>query len=273
MRMVPRADWGARPPRYRNTGNLNQASTEHWNGLKVTVKGEGTWAHDKCAGLVRGIQNFHMDGQGWSDIAYNFVICPHGYTFEGRGLNVINGANGTNTGNQTSHAVMVLAGQDNPFPNAEKVAFKETVWYISNTTTAPNKAIGHRDHKSTECPGNERYNWIHQGMPVTGEENGMATLDNDDKMAIAIIVRDQLNAGTGVGQTSWAATNKAILSTVQDHTNKLNTLIGRSGVSSAEIVEALRPIIVQTIEESIGDSGGGATPDQLVDKIVERLQT
>ena len=43
-------------------------------------------AHRDCASSVRGIQNYHMDGQGWQDIAYNWLFCRHGYLFRGRGL-------------------------------------------------------------------------------------------------------------------------------------------------------------------------------------------
>ena len=184
MKMIRREKWGARPPRYRNTGAMSEPSTGHWNGLKIIVNGQGTWDHSKCPGLVRGIQNFHMDGQGWSDIAYNFVVCPHGYVFEGRGINVYNGANGTNEGNRSSHAVMVLAGEGNPFPEAEKVAFKETIFHISNVSTAPNKAIGHRDHKPTKCPGDERYAWIRSGMPISTPEPPSKV--KDDKMFTAV---------------------------------------------------------------------------------------
>lgn len=167
MQLVTRAQWGARAPKRITRGNLNAHSTGHWNGPTVKVGGSTGWAHSKCAALVRGIQNFHMDGRGWSDIAYNFVVCQHGYVFEGRGLNVVNGANGTNSGNRSSHAIMWMAGPGNRFTDGEKAGFKACVDYVGRKTSAPNDAIGHRDHKATECPGNERYNWIHAGMPYS----------------------------------------------------------------------------------------------------------
>lgn len=116
-----------------------------------------------------------MNVRKYSDIAYNFVVCPHGYTFEGRGRNIINAANGTNVGNRTSHAICFLAGVGNGFPPEEKAGFRATVQYIAEQTTAPDGCIGHRDHKATECPGNARYAWIHEGMPVptTSTDGGM----------------------------------------------------------------------------------------------------
>lgn len=166
MNLITRTIWGARTPKRRIRGNLSKPSTAHWNGPVLKVSGSITWDHSKCASLVRGIQNYHMDAKGWSDIAYNFIECPHGYTYEGRGLNVNNGANGTNDGNRTSHAVMCLAGEENPFPDSEKSEFRECVKYIADHTDAPDRCIGHRDHKATACPGNERYDWVHRGMPL-----------------------------------------------------------------------------------------------------------
>lgn len=167
MTIHSRKQWGAREPKYTNRGNLNKASTGHWNGPTVTINGKTTWDHSKCASLVRGIQNFHMDVRKWADIAYNFVVCPHGDIYVGRGINVRNGANGTNSGNASSHAVMWLSGERNPFTNEERIGFVDCVRYISNLSSAPNSSIGHRDHKATLCPGDVRYNWIRQGM-VTG---------------------------------------------------------------------------------------------------------
>jgi hypothetical protein len=141
-------------------------STCHYNGPDIIVSGKKTWDHSKCAGLVRGIQNYHMDAKGWSDIAYNFIICPHGYTFEGRGLNTYNGANGTTSGNKSSHAVMCLAGEGNTFTDAEKVEFRQCVEYVVSKTKCHSGCMGHRDHKSTACPGDIRYKWVHAGMPV-----------------------------------------------------------------------------------------------------------
>jgi hypothetical protein len=64
-----------------------------------------------------------MDTRGWSDIAYNHLVCKHGFWFEGRGWNSRNGANspvndstysicweGT-TGNRVDRAVIQAINQ------------------------------------------------------------------------------------------------------------------------------------------------------------------
>lgn len=168
MHYVKRSEWGARSPRSRSTTVMDKPSTGHWNGPKITVGGKTTWDHSKCSGLVRGIQNFHMDSRRWSDIAYNFLVCPHGYVFEGRGLNVINAANGTKEGNRTSHGIMWLAGDGNVFNLEEKQAFKDCVLLVAYllSSFSANSSIPHSDHHPTQCPGNDRRNWIRQGMPI-----------------------------------------------------------------------------------------------------------
>lgn len=171
MRLVTRNQWGARNPKARSEFTPTRPTTGHWNGPIIRVRGNIQWDHSFCAPLVRGVQNFHMDTRGWADIAYNWVTCPHGYVFEGRGLKYQNGANGTTTGNKTSPANCYLGGEGNPFTQEAKIAFHKLTKYVADNSSAPQGAMGHRDHKATQCPGNEIYNWIKLGMPVPYELN------------------------------------------------------------------------------------------------------
>jgi len=166
MRLVTREQWGARPPKQRSPFYPTQPSTAHWNGPTLKIRGEVTWGHEFCSAIVRGIQNFHMDQRKWSDIAYNWLECPHGYTYEGRGLKYQNGANGTNTANRTSPAVCYLGGEGNPFTDEAKVGFNQVAQYVASNSSAKPGMIGHRDHKSTACPGDVIYRWVKSGMPV-----------------------------------------------------------------------------------------------------------
>jgi hypothetical protein len=193
MKLVTRAQAGLRPPKQVNKGNLNKPSTGHWNGPTVTVGGNAVFSHDKCAAIWRGIQSFHMNTRGWNDIAYNFGICQHGYVFEGRGLNVRNGANGTNEGNKTSHCLMMMAGPGNPFNTAEKAAFRDCVKYVADHTDAPYSALGHRDWHSTECPGGARYDWIHGGMKLALPPGQPKPYNLGDKGANVDFARGMLN--------------------------------------------------------------------------------
>lgn len=165
MNFEPRARWRARRPRSTSTLWATKPSTLHYTGPTITVSGKRTWSHDKCAGLIRGIQNYHMDANGWSDIAYNLVACPHGTVFEGRGLRKRSAANGTNSANATSHAILCLGGEGNAFGEGEKRAARDARDHISRTTGVPNSLVPHSSHKPTKCPGDARRNWIRSGSP------------------------------------------------------------------------------------------------------------
>lgn len=171
MNFVKRDEWTNRPPKRVVKGTLSKSTTGHWNGPTVIVSGKSKWNHSTCASILRGIQNFHMDSRNWSDIAYNFAVCPHGYVFELRGLNTWNGANGTNEGNRSNHAVLFIAGEDNEFTEEERKAFVDCVQYIADHNSIEPLAIGHRDHKSTACPGDDRYRWIKDGMKLANTNN------------------------------------------------------------------------------------------------------
>lgn len=151
MNFHTRDQWGARPPEAKSTINPSSRTT-HWNGNEIFGYDGVIADHNRCFSLVRGIQNYHMDHNGWSDIAYNGVVCPHGFLFEGRGYGIRSAANGTNSANSQSEAFCYLGGQNNPFTNEGKSVFAEL-----------GVTLGHRDWYNTACPGDEIYGWIQSG--------------------------------------------------------------------------------------------------------------
>ena len=65
--------------------------------------GTNTYTRAQSAAIVRGIEVYHVQGNGWNDIGYNFLVDRYGTVFEGRGggidRNVIGAhAQGFNTG-------------------------------------------------------------------------------------------------------------------------------------------------------------------------------
>ncbi len=161
MRLVTRPQWNARSPKSVTRLSSPAGSTLHWEGPHM-----GTFSHESCAPKVRGIQNFHMDSRGWADIAYSAIVCPHGWTFEGRWLGVRTAANGTNAGNAAHYAICYLGGEGDPFTDAAKLEFNEVVAYL-DANGAGSEWKGHRDWKSTACPGDTIYSWVKQGHPYT----------------------------------------------------------------------------------------------------------
>jgi hypothetical protein len=156
VQFIARDEWGARAPRSR-TNLFADITTFHWEG-----PGFGwPWPHETCYSLVRGIQRYHMDAKGWADIAYNWLACPHGFVFEGRGFNTRSAANGTNEGNGSAYAVCYLGGARDPLTDEGKFAL-EAAFLVSGAS----HHNGHRDWKPTSCPGDPVYAWQANGMPL-----------------------------------------------------------------------------------------------------------
>lgn len=158
---MSRSQWGARAPKSTTalSSSLQKGLAFHWEG-----PGLGQFAHTSCAGKLRSIQNYHMDRQQWADIAYNFVVCPHGYIFEGRGWGRRSAANGTNAGNDAYHAVCYLGGTGDPFTSEAQNQFRAVrdEWVRRYGRTCDVKP--HSSFVSTECPGNAIRQFIVSGL-------------------------------------------------------------------------------------------------------------
>jgi hypothetical protein len=119
---------------------------------------------------MRSIQNYHMDTQGWSDIAYNLAVCTHGYIYEGRGKGKGSGANGTSDANHNYPSVCALVGENDPQPSALDDGIADAVeklrgWGVGSTMK------GHRDFVSTACPGSSIYSKMKDGRYSEGNDD------------------------------------------------------------------------------------------------------
>ena len=162
VQLLTRSEWGAAEPRAIISLNPIFGSTGHWEGPHM-----GVFPHESCATKVRGIQAFHMGpSRGWSDIAYTYVVCPHGWAFEGRGRFVRTAANGTTAGNNTAYAVCYLGGEDDGFTEDGKRAMKACMNRLRNSGNAGPARNCHRDWKQTACPGGVICAWIKVGQPL-----------------------------------------------------------------------------------------------------------
>lgn len=130
--------------------------------------------HTQCDDIMRQIQLGHMSrsptdpSKPWADIAYNFLVCWHGWVFEGRGWGVRSAANGTNYGNDNWFAVCFLGGDSD---NRDDVtdAGRRAIWEVIQECGRrydARQTVCHSDLKATACPGNELRNWVKAGTPV-----------------------------------------------------------------------------------------------------------
>lgn len=162
--LISRAQWGARPA--SGSGNAINAKplgvAIHYEGPKM-----GRRDHARCKALVQSIQRYHQVNKGWADVAYNFLVCEHGYIYEGRGIGKGSAANGTTLANARYYAICALVGEGDATPDAMLAGIRDAVLYV-RARGAGQAVTGHRDHFATACPGTPLYNWLKAGMPVTG---------------------------------------------------------------------------------------------------------
>jgi len=163
--IIRRSQWGAAAPDHRSLIDLAGPSTVHWNGGGTKWANINTDAH-LAWGMrrMRAVQGFHMNGKGWSDFAYSFAVDPWGdHVYEGRGLDVRPASQGTTEGNETSHSIYVMTGLgDGPVTTKCVGLINDLADYIAVEGTADPMVVGHRDWKSTTCPGDFLYGMLDQ---------------------------------------------------------------------------------------------------------------
>lgn len=175
-----RDEWGARPPKSTlPPADPDEGCVDHhvgggiWNAATI---GE----HVRCAAFIRGIQAYHMDARGWQDIAYNFVVCPHGVAFVGRGFGR-NGANGTAYWNARTITVLWLIGAGDPFGTTIRDsmarAVRDVMDWAEFAAGAAKKRRGHSDIRATSCPRPEILEISHSNYaPVPTPPPSSATI-------------------------------------------------------------------------------------------------
>ncbi|MGB0954165.1 MAG: N-acetylmuramoyl-L-alanine amidase [Planctomycetota bacterium] len=166
-----RASWGASAaqcsPSYCNTTHVamhHTASSSEYHS--------SSWA--QCASNVLATQTYHMFTRGWCDVGYNYLICPHGDIFEGRGGgDDVRGAHdGYNCGSMgvammgyfhTPHNQTLTPAMENAFValtgwkcDQQGINPLGTSWYAGLGAQEQN-LYGHRDVSSTACPGDLAY--------------------------------------------------------------------------------------------------------------------
>jgi hypothetical protein len=137
--------------------------------------GSNSYTSTQVPGIIRGIYDFHVNGQGWSDIGYNFLVDRFGRIWEGRYGGVDRAVIGAHTMNYNSWSFGVSAignfSSTTP-PTAMLDAIERVIaWKFSihgNPATGSvyardkyfNRISGHRDGFSTACPGQRLYDLL-----------------------------------------------------------------------------------------------------------------
>lgn len=153
MTIYSRAEWGARTA-HGGPGPLNPDRVVglafHWPAMSKPIRGTANVAR-----ALRGWQAYHMDTNGWSDIAYQVAVDQDGNEYELRGLRTTSGANGNGDVNARYGAVLlVLAPGEKPSP--EMIGQVRNIVARHREFFPKSRAlVGHGDIRpgGTECPG------------------------------------------------------------------------------------------------------------------------
>jgi hypothetical protein len=228
-------------------------------------------AHDRCDDYVRQIQAQHMDGNGWSDIGYSFMVCTHGYVYEGRGLRRRNSANGNTALNEQDYAVLLLVGSSGLTKptDAQLHGARDAIDYCRREGPAGTWLGGHRDGYATACPGEAIYAWVKQGAPrpaastpSTPPAQEESDMQMSDIVKVTGWIKDRwkdladgeisVNTALASGYAHSRAANEntaAILTQLRAQTaaiEKLAQLVG-SDVDTAQVVAAVERAIAAAV--------------------------
>lgn len=152
-RIIPRAEWGAKPSKDGRTPMKPERFTIHHTASR-TKDYDG-------ASSIRGIQAYHQGSQGWSDIGYHYVIGPDGKIFEGRPPETLGAHCIPNTGK----VGICLVGNFEAGDEVPDAAADALVWLLARLSRrlgigAGEKLTGHRDFMQTACPGDKLYRML-----------------------------------------------------------------------------------------------------------------
>ena len=172
--IILRSQWRARAsgncssPRY---GSDTRAAVIHH-----TV-GSNSYTKAASPGIVRSIQAYHMEANNWCDIGYNFLVDRYGQIFEGRAGGINRQVRAAHSGNATVNeltmgvSLMGTFTETGPTSAMKTATARLVAWRFAQYRVPAkgevsiggerlNRIAGHRDVRSTACPGKYVYDWL-----------------------------------------------------------------------------------------------------------------
>lgn len=197
MRIIQRAEWGARHDSAYKGYNAPLPATETWLHHSVTIAPDLVPPFTDDYAAIRTLEQIGEDRFGYG-ISYTWLITPAGLIFEGHRVDGV----GTHTGgrNSRARAICLVGNYEDAEPTDEQIT--AAAWLLQHAhqrgwIDRPALDGGHRDLKATACPGIKAYrriddiNRLAAGPPIT-EEDDMPTADE-----IAKAVWNRENPDTG----------------------------------------------------------------------------
>ena len=241
--LVPRRGWNA-------DEKIRRAAPSFAPAIRFSVvhhtAGSNGYTAAQSASIVRAIQLYHVRGNGWNDIGYNFLVDKYGQVFEGRyggvDRNVVGAhAEGFNTGSVGvavlgEYSSLAVTGQARD-ALARLLAWRLDLAHLdpASTLSFPSggnarfhagvpvflRAVsGHRDTGFTDCPGSALYGLLN-GIAGEVRQIGLPKLYSP------------LVSGRVPGKVRFRATLSSPLDWSVDVTNEGTVVASSSGYGGA----------------------------------------
>ncbi len=178
--IIPRAAWGANERIRRSRPHY---ATDVRFAIVHHTAGSNAYSPSQSAAIVRSIQVYHVLGNGWDDIGYNFLVDKYGRVYEGRYGGIERPVIGAHAQgfNRNSVGISMIGNFNSASLSAAArsslvkllswrldVAHVDPTSVVTATSTGnprfregtrvPMRAIsGHRDAYPTSCPGGNLY--------------------------------------------------------------------------------------------------------------------
>jgi hypothetical protein len=178
--IITRADWHA-------DESIRRAGPFYADGIHLAIvhhtAGSNSYTKAQSASIVRAIELYHVQGNGWNDIGYNFLVDKYGQIFEGRyggitkpvvgahaqgfntgsiGISVIGEYSSTSISPAARAALVSLIAwrldlaHIDPLSKVVRVS-SGNPRYPAGTALTLNAISAHRDVYPTSCPGASLY--------------------------------------------------------------------------------------------------------------------
>lgn len=163
MTFYNREEWKARAAT-QGPGELTPANVKgvalHWPAMASRLD-----TVPEVMAALRSWQSYHMDGHGWSDIAYQRAIDQRGNVYQLRGLRTQSAANGDTDVNETYGAFLLVVAMGEKPTDQLVHATREQVARFRRRFPRATKIVGHQDIRPepTSCPGPAIMGLIHAG--------------------------------------------------------------------------------------------------------------
>lgn len=165
-----RAAWGARPPSSPVTIRNHRPNKIIVHHTATSNQTGTSLAH--AFSLSRGIQNHHMDVNGWIDTGQQFTISRGGHIMEGRhrSLETLNGGtsfvHGAHAGAQNGESIGIENEGTYTSVAPPQELYESLVALCAHIcrqyAIPPTEIFGHRQFSATQCPGDVLFGMLPQ---------------------------------------------------------------------------------------------------------------